>query len=67
MRQDDHNPEKWYVERCQHCGELWNIHYETHGLEECPDPPPVVSADGCPMCGEEYDDWMSHLQGCSGG
>lgn len=45
--------------RCSNCDQRYNW-FDGH---ECPSPPTAVAAsDDCPMCGQEYDSWLGHLQ-----
>lgn len=49
---------------CFQCGEV----VESGEDHDCPTPSPVAAADGCPMCNQEYDEWMTHLtEECTGG
>lgn len=43
---------------CSRCGETVPVG-ETH---DCPAKGVVEAADGCPMCGAEYDSWLDHLR-----
>lgn len=39
-------------------------HVETHGPEDEPDPGPPPNHVVCPDCGDDPQDWTSHLEGC---
>ena len=49
-----------YDDGCPYC---WRHRYDDEHLRFCK-PTSVQQADGCPMCGEEYDSYLDHLAEC---